>query len=106
MIVKSLSRKKPSFKTLIEYIDKGSIKDNSLVIWKNIYNFFNKDELIKEFMTNSSNLKNIKNWNYLYHEIISLDPNQIKDIPQDEQIKILYTTPNNQDNFLKFLIHL
>ena len=90
MIVKSLSRKKPSFKTLIEYIDKGSIKDNSLVIWKNIYNSFNKDELIKEFMANSSNLKSIKNWNYLYHEIISLDPNQIKDIPQDEQIKILW----------------
>jgi len=90
MIVKSLSRKKPSFKTLIEYINKGSIKDNSLVIWKNIYNFFNKDELIKEFMANSSNLKNIKNWNYLYHEIISLDPNQVKDIPKDEQIKILW----------------
>ena len=37
-------------------------------------------------MENSSNLKNIKNWNYLYHEIISLEPNSLN---SKEQIEIL-----------------
>ena len=60
MIVKSLSRKEPSFKSLIDYFNKNNLDDN-LTIGRNLYNLNDKSQIIIDFMENSSNLKNIKN---------------------------------------------
>jgi hypothetical protein len=46
--------------------------------------------VIREFEANAQHLEARKNGNYLYHEIISLDPNTTEEISIKEQVKILH----------------
>ncbi len=84
MIIKSLSRATKSFEALYNYLtrDKKS-KLNSYNLYANPYN---KKEVIQEFFQNAEYLKRARGKNYLYHEIISLNPNTL---PLKEQIDIL-----------------
>ena len=73
MIIKSMARKEPTFNQLINYINKETNKTQTI-----IHNFYNQDleNIQEEFTRNSNHIKNSKGKNYLYHEIISLSPNQ------------------------------
>lgn len=70
MIVKSMSRKVPSFGQLIGYID----RDEGQEEWRIRHNVWGRDpELIRgEFERNGELLQKRKNGVYLYHEIISI----------------------------------
>jgi hypothetical protein len=70
MIVKSMSRKVPSFGQLIGYID----RDEGQEEWRIRHNVWGRDpDLIRgEFERNGELLQKRKNGVYLYHEIISI----------------------------------
>lgn len=84
MIIKSLSRATKSFEGLYNYLTRDK---NSIL---NTFNLYatpqQKEALIKEFLDNATHLKKAKGKNYLYHEIISLNPNNL---PLQEQQHIL-----------------
>jgi len=97
MIIKSLSRKSPSFKSLISYINRNStdttIANNfsALAMDKSSY-----QTITDEFIENSKLLPNRKNGNYLYHEIISIKP--IENLPAHELEKVLTDIANKYIN--------
>lgn len=85
MIIKSMSRKVPSFDQLIGYMDLGaSSRDNNIY-----YNLYSRkpDGIEDEFRSNSEFLKKRKNGVYMYHEVISITRSQ--QINEQEQIQIL-----------------
>lgn len=86
MIVKSMSRKVPSFGQLIGYID----RDEGQEEWRLRHNVFARDpELIRgEFEQNAELLQKRKNGVYLYHEIISIT--RAKGLPEEEQMRLLH----------------
>ena len=81
MIVKSMSRKVPSFGQLIGYID----RDEGQEEWRIRHNVWGRDpELIRgEFERNGELLQKRKNGVYLYHEIISIT--RAKGLSPEEQ---------------------
>ena len=84
MIIKSLSRATKSFEGLYNYLTRDK---NSILNTFNLYaTAQQKEALIKEFLDNATHLKKAKGKNYLYHEIISLNPNTL---PLQEQQNIL-----------------
>lgn len=84
MIIKSLSRATKSFEGLYNYLTRDT---DSLLNTFNLYSTpQQKEALIKEFLDNATHLKKAKGKNYLYHEIISLNPNKL---PLKEQQNIL-----------------
>ncbi len=84
MIIKSLSRATKSFESLYKYLTRD---DDSLLNTHNLYSSpYQKEELIKEFLENAEYLKRARGKNYLYHEIISLNKNNLS---LEEQQKIL-----------------
>lgn len=85
MIIKSMSRKVPSFNQLIGYMDLGaSSRENN--IYYNLYS--RKAESIEdEFHQNSEFIQKRKNGVYMYHEVISIT--RSKQIEEQEQIEIL-----------------
>ena len=70
MIIKSLSRKTPSFGQLAEYMSSEKA-DARYDIHHHVY-AQNPVDIATEFSFNSQNLSHRKNGNYLYHEIISV----------------------------------
>ncbi|MEZ5536400.1 MAG: hypothetical protein R3F02_12340 [Thiolinea sp.] len=107
MIIKSMSRKVPSFDQLINYMDAGasSRTDN---IYYNLYS--RKPEgIYDEFMDNSQYLKRRKNGVYMYHEVISITRSQ--QISEKEQIEILrkvvyqYIQDRAKDNLVYGVLH-
>ena len=71
MIIKSLSRKKPTFFQLYDYMLEGA-DDKDFIISKNLYQTNSRKEVLKQFTKNYEFLPKRKNGNSLYHEIISL----------------------------------
>lgn len=75
MIIKSMSRKSKSFSQLYDYLMRD---ENSYCFSRNTYsNPRNKKEFIREFMKNSEFLKTSRGKNYLYHELLSLEENNL-----------------------------
>jgi len=75
MIIKSLSRATKSFEALYNYLARDK---ESLLKTFNLYaNAYSKKEVVKEFLDNAKYLKRAKGKNYLYHEIISLQSNNL-----------------------------
>jgi len=70
MIIKSMSRKEPSFAQLISYMSSEKADARYDLHW----NCFSRshDDLVAEFEQNARLLSKRKNGNYLYHEILSL----------------------------------
>ena len=69
MIIKSMSRKEPSFAQLGSYIFKGA--DNNYTYTRNLY-ATDTEGINKEFEENFKHLKMQKNSNAIYHEILSI----------------------------------
>ena len=72
MIIKSISRKAPTFKQLIEYMEK---ERGHRAILHNLYcsESAKQEEIIKQFEENAQHLPKRKNGNYLYHEVLTLE---------------------------------
>ena len=70
MIIKSMSRKEPSFDQLASYMSSEKSDDD----YDLHHNCFSRshDDLVEEFLNNSKLLSKRKNGNYLYHEIVSI----------------------------------
>ena len=84
MIIKSLSRATKSFEALYKYLTRD---EKSILNAFNLYaDPHNKSEIVQAFLDNAKHLKKAKGKNYLYHEIISLNPNTL---PLQEQQHIL-----------------
>lgn len=83
MIIKSMSRKTPSFSQLVDYIDNDVSKSDYYT-----YNLYNEDKMSikREFYENSKNVKKRKNGVYLYHEIISLSKDEKVSIGKQAEI--------------------
>jgi len=98
MIIKSMSRKSKSFSQLYDYLLRDK---DSFSFTRNAYsNSINKKELIKEFLENYSYLKNSRGRVSLYHELLSLETNNLsfekqKEILLDLANKYLEIRANN-----------
>ena len=70
MIIKSMSRKQPSFDQLLAYID----RDGAAGEFRLRHNLLgrSREAMVREFERNAKLLPKRKNGVYLYHEIISL----------------------------------
>lgn len=86
MIVKSMSRKVPSFGQLIGYIDRESGHES----YRIRHNLLARDpeRVREEFENNASLLQKRKNGVYLYHEILSIT--RAQGLTPDEQKERLY----------------
>ena len=73
MIIKSMSRKGPSFAQLIAYIDQGATTQDPIFA-RNIYASDQPKWTAQQFIDNHRHLPARKNGNSLYHEIIALKP--------------------------------
>jgi uncharacterized protein YeeX (DUF496 family) len=72
MIIKSMSRKHPSFAQLIDYIEgESKLKSRRFSIHHNTYSR-HKEDLKREFEDNARHLRQRKNGVYLYHEVLSI----------------------------------
>jgi len=100
IIIKSMSRKTPSFSQLINYINKGREKDDEYIFRHNIYSF-RPHNITQEFRQNHESLKKRKDGNSLYHEIISIKfqqgytKEQVRTILQDLTEKYVQVRANN-----------
>lgn len=82
MIIKSMTRSSKSFKQLINYLNKeNAIKYN----WNMYAKADNKKKLVNEFMNNSKHLAKSRWKVFLYHEVISLE-NENLDIEKSQTI--------------------
>lgn len=89
MIIKSMSRKHPSFAQLIDYIERESkLKSRDFSIHHNLYSR-DRDRLKEEFAENARHLRFRKNGVYLYHEVLSIT--RSRHIEEAEQKAILNT---------------
>jgi hypothetical protein len=91
MIIKTLSRKKPSFFQLYDYMLDGA-DDKEFIISRNIINPHNRKKVLDELNANYKLLPKRKDGNALYHDIISF-PHQ-KNIAIKRQKEILYDIAN------------
>lgn len=102
MIIKSMSRKSKSFSQLYDYLMRD--KSSSCFTRNSYSNPKNKKDLIREFMQNSDFLKNSRGKNYLYHELLSLEKNNLsikrqKEILLDLANKFLNLRAQNHLSF-------
>jgi hypothetical protein len=87
MIIKSMSRKHPSFAQLIDYIEgEAKLKSRAFSIHHNTYSR-DAESLKREFEANARHLRQRKNGVYLYHEVVSVSRTQ--HLTEDEQKTIL-----------------
>lgn len=89
MIIKSMSRKHPSFAQLIDYIEQETkLKSRDFSLYHNLYSR-DRDRLKEEFMENARHLHFRKNGVYLYHEVVSIT--RSRHIEEAEQKATLQT---------------
>lgn len=71
MILKSMSRKEPSFGQLVTYMSDEK-SDRSFDLHQGLFER-DPDAIAHEFEINAQHLRKRKNGNYLYHEVLSID---------------------------------
>lgn len=104
MIIKSMSRKSKSFSQLYDYLTRDT---SSFTFSKNTYNDSkNKKEFVNEFYKNARYLKNARGNLFMYHEVLSLEENELsierqKEILQDLAKQYL---SKRADNHLAFWV--
>lgn len=70
MIIKSMSRKEPSFSQLLDYMESGRA-DERFTIHHNLFGH-SHEQIKEEFFRNSKLLRRRSGGNYMYHEVISI----------------------------------
>jgi len=87
MIIKSMSRKSPSFGQLVEYFNKEHY-DNAPSFTQNLWaSAYDTNAVTNEFDHNATFLPKRSNGNFLYHEVIALE--KTEDISSQKQAQIL-----------------
>jgi len=82
MIIKSMSRKSTSFSQLYDYLTRDT---SSFTFSRNTYNSpKNKKEFVNEFYANARHLKEARGKVFLYHEVLSLEQNNLSKERQKE----------------------
>jgi len=82
MIIKSMSRKSKSFLQLYDYLTRDT---SSFTFSRNTYSSpKNKKEFINEFYANARHLKEARGKVFLYHEVLSLEQNNLSKERQKE----------------------
>jgi len=71
MIIKSMSRKTPSYSQLLNYINHGR-PDGDAYYFSHGFYTENHKEIVQEYLNNFKLVKQAQNTNALYHEILSL----------------------------------
>lgn len=109
MIIKSMSRKHPTFAQLIDYIEgESKLQSREYSIYHNTYTR-KTDQLTSEFEENARHLKQRKNGVYLYHEVVSITRTQ--HIAENEQKSILkcivesYIQARGKNNLAYAVLH-
>ena len=75
MIIKSMSRKAPTFGQLADYIARGSNAQSSAAFVRNLYSDGqNRSEVVSQYLDNYRYLPERKGGNALYHEVVVLEP--------------------------------
>ncbi len=75
MIIKSMSRKSKSFSQLYDYLTRDK---SSHTFSRNTYsNSKNKKEFVNEFYENSRHLREARGKVFMYHEVLSLEANEL-----------------------------
>lgn len=87
MIIKSMSRKQPSFTQLYDYIVRDHDNDAAFNFTHNFFGY-TREEILDEFNTNARLLRKVKKANYLYHEILSVT--RSSKISEEKQKEILH----------------
>ncbi|MCU7882546.1 MAG: relaxase/mobilization nuclease domain-containing protein [Candidatus Thiodiazotropha sp. (ex Lucinoma aequizonata)] len=85
MIIKSMSRKEPSFGQLVGYMSDIDKSDEQYNVYQNLYSR-KQDDIEQEFLRNAAYVAKRKNGNYLYHEILSITKAQKLDDKQQKEI--------------------
>jgi hypothetical protein len=86
LIIKTLSRKRPSFFQLHDYMQTGA-EDKEEIISRNMTHTQNRTQVLNQFSKNYTLLKQIKGANSMYHDILSLEHNA--EIPIQRQKEIM-----------------
>ncbi len=86
MIIKSMSRKEPTFAQLFDYITRDGHHDSRFTFTQNFF-LKGRNEILWEFERNAEFLWKRKNGNYLYHEVISIS--RAKQISEQRQKELL-----------------
>lgn len=89
MIMKSMSRSSNSFNQLLEYLQRDETLDR--YSWNMYADRLDNKELEKEFMSNAEHIKESRGKVYMYHEVLSLQEN---DLTQSRQREILFDLAN------------
>lgn len=102
MIIKSMSRKSKSFSQLYDYLTRD--KSNYSFTRNTYSNSRNKKDLINEFLRNAKYLNNARGKVYFYHELLSLENNNLslkrqKEILLDLANKYLSARANEHLSF-------
>lgn len=85
MIIKSMARKEPTFRQLIEYMSDIDKSDEQFNVYQNL--FARKAAAVEaEFHENAAHIPKRKNGNYLYHEILSISKAQKLDAEEQKRI--------------------
>lgn len=75
MIIKSMSRKAPTFGQLMDYISRGSDQQTGTAFVYNLYSSGqDRAEVVGQFLDNYRYLPKRKGGNALYHELVALEP--------------------------------
>lgn len=85
MIIKSMSRKTPSFSQLVDYVADIDKADKKYSIYHNLFSR-NEAKITSEFEANAKFVRQRKNGVYLYHEILSITKNQNLSSTKQKQI--------------------
>lgn len=86
MIIKSMSRKQPSFTQLFDYIVRDHDNDTRYNFTHNCFGL-DRDGILNEFYTNAELLRKRQGANYLYHEILSIS--RSKQLSEQQQKELL-----------------
>ncbi len=87
--MKSMSRSDTSFNQLLSYLEKDETLDRHT--WNMYADWFNSSELEDEFIQNTEHIKESRGKVYMYHEVLSLQEN---DLSLSKQREILFDLAN------------
>lgn len=87
--MKSMSRSDTSFNQLLSYLEKDETLDKHS--WNMYADRENNQDLENEFMSNAEYIKEAKGKNYMYHEVLSLQDN---DLSLSRQREIIFDLAN------------